>query len=80
MRIGLQVPSFTWPGGTSEIGARLAEIDGVFRLVKPSRLAHQKMHGLAQNLIFDGGAIEPALADHHDMALPYAVRPRPVEA
>ena len=26
MRIGLQVPSFTWPGGTPEIGARLAEI------------------------------------------------------
>jgi len=26
MRIGLQVPSFTWPGGTAEIGARLAEI------------------------------------------------------
>ncbi len=26
MRIGLQVPSFTWPGGAPEIGARLAEI------------------------------------------------------
>jgi F420-dependent oxidoreductase-like protein len=26
MRIGLQIPSFTWPGGTSEIGARLAQI------------------------------------------------------
>jgi alkanesulfonate monooxygenase SsuD/methylene tetrahydromethanopterin reductase-like flavin-dependent oxidoreductase (luciferase family) len=26
MRIGLQVPSFTWPGGTAEIGTRLAEI------------------------------------------------------
>jgi F420-dependent oxidoreductase-like protein len=26
MRIGLQVPSFTWPGGPAEIGARLAEI------------------------------------------------------
>jgi F420-dependent oxidoreductase-like protein len=26
MRIGLQVPSFTWPGGPPEIGARLAEI------------------------------------------------------
>jgi F420-dependent oxidoreductase-like protein len=26
MRVGLQVPSFTWPGGTAEIGARLAEI------------------------------------------------------
>lgn len=26
MRIGLQVPSFTWPGGTEEIGPRLAEI------------------------------------------------------
>src|SRR5205085_7858113 len=26
MRIGLQVPSFTWPGGTAEIGARLAQI------------------------------------------------------
>jgi F420-dependent oxidoreductase-like protein len=26
MRIGLQVPSFTWPGGTAEIGARLADI------------------------------------------------------
>ncbi|HEX9374591.1 MAG TPA: LLM class F420-dependent oxidoreductase [Roseiflexaceae bacterium] len=26
MRIGLQIPSFTWPGGTPEIGARLAEI------------------------------------------------------
>ena len=26
MRIGLQVPSFTWPGGTGEIAARFAEI------------------------------------------------------
>jgi F420-dependent oxidoreductase-like protein len=26
MRIGLQVPSFTWPGGPAEIGARLAQI------------------------------------------------------
>jgi alkanesulfonate monooxygenase SsuD/methylene tetrahydromethanopterin reductase-like flavin-dependent oxidoreductase (luciferase family) len=26
MRIGLQIPSFTWPGGPEEIGARLAEI------------------------------------------------------
>src|ERR1041385_2909798 len=26
MRIGLQVPSFTWPGGTAEIGTRLADI------------------------------------------------------
>lgn len=26
MRIGLQIPIFTWPGGTPEIGARLAEI------------------------------------------------------
>ena len=26
MRIGLQVPSFTWPGGAAEIGARFAEI------------------------------------------------------
>jgi F420-dependent oxidoreductase-like protein len=26
MRIGLQVPNFTWPGGPEEIGARLAEI------------------------------------------------------
>lgn len=26
MRIGLQVPSFTWPGGAGEIGARFAEI------------------------------------------------------
>lgn len=26
MRIGLQVPRFTWPGGAEEIGARLAEI------------------------------------------------------
>ncbi len=26
MRIGLQVPSFTWPGGAPEIGARFAEI------------------------------------------------------
>lgn len=26
MKIGLQIPSFTWPGGTNEIGARLAEI------------------------------------------------------
>ena len=67
-------------GQEHEVGARLAEIDGGFRLVQSSRLAHQEMHGLAQNLIFDGGAIEPALADHHDMTLPYAVRPRPVEA
>ena len=66
-------------GEKDEVGARLAEIDGVFRLVKSSRLAHQEMHGLAQNVGFDGGAIEPALADHHDMALPYAVRPGPVE-
>jgi len=26
MRIGLQVPRFTWPGGPAQIGARLAEI------------------------------------------------------
>src|SRR5262249_57044479 len=26
MRIGLQIPSFSWPGGAAEIGARLAEI------------------------------------------------------
>src|ERR671938_234652 len=26
MRIGLQVPSFTWPGGEAAIGARLAEV------------------------------------------------------
>jgi F420-dependent oxidoreductase-like protein len=26
MRIGLQVPSFSWPGGAGEIGGRLAEI------------------------------------------------------
>src|SRR3954447_16754378 len=26
MRIGLQIPSFTWPGGTAEIGQRLADI------------------------------------------------------
>ena len=26
MRIGLQVPSFTWPGGAGEIGAKFAEI------------------------------------------------------
>ncbi len=26
MRIGLQLPSFTWPGGPAEIGSRLAEI------------------------------------------------------
>ena len=66
-------------GQEHEVGARLAEIDGGFRLVQSSRLAHQEMHGLAQNLIFDRGAIEPALADHHDMALPYAIRPGTVE-
>lgn len=26
MKIGLQIPSFNWPGGTAEIGPRLAEI------------------------------------------------------
>src|SRR5437763_13764158 len=26
MRIGLQIPRFTWPGGAAEIGSRLAEI------------------------------------------------------
>ncbi len=26
MRIGLQIPSFTWPGGAAEIGPRLADI------------------------------------------------------
>jgi F420-dependent oxidoreductase-like protein len=26
LRVGLQVPSFTWPGGAEEIGGRLAEI------------------------------------------------------
>src|SRR5258706_15943803 len=26
MRIGLQLPSFSWPGGTAAIGSRLAEI------------------------------------------------------
>lgn len=29
MKIGLQVPRFTWPGGDGEIGARLAEIGRV---------------------------------------------------
>jgi alkanesulfonate monooxygenase SsuD/methylene tetrahydromethanopterin reductase-like flavin-dependent oxidoreductase (luciferase family) len=26
MRIGLQIPRFTWPGGGAELGARLATI------------------------------------------------------
>ena len=26
MKIGLQVPSFTWPGGAGEIGAKFGEI------------------------------------------------------
>jgi alkanesulfonate monooxygenase SsuD/methylene tetrahydromethanopterin reductase-like flavin-dependent oxidoreductase (luciferase family) len=26
MRIGLQIPVFTWPGGPAQIGSRLAEI------------------------------------------------------
>jgi len=26
MRIGLQIPGFTWPGGSTELGARLAQI------------------------------------------------------
>ena len=26
MKLGLQVPSFTWPGGAAEIGPTLAEI------------------------------------------------------
>ncbi len=26
MRVGLQVPSFTWPGGDAEIGSRFATI------------------------------------------------------
>ena len=26
MRIGLQIPSFTWPGGASTIRTKLAEI------------------------------------------------------
>ena len=26
MRVGLQVPSFTWPGGTGAIGPKLADI------------------------------------------------------
>ena len=26
MKIGLQIPSFTWPGGPAEIAAKLAEI------------------------------------------------------
>jgi hypothetical protein len=26
VRIGLQIPSFTWPGGDEEIGPKLAEI------------------------------------------------------
>lgn len=29
MKIGLQIPSFTWPGGDAEIGPRLAEIGAV---------------------------------------------------
>src|SRR5262245_62983115 len=66
-------------GKKHEVGRRMAEIDGGLRLVKPSRLARQEMHGLAQNLIFNGGAVETALADHHDMALAYAIRPGPVE-
>jgi F420-dependent oxidoreductase-like protein len=28
MKIGLQVPNFTWPGGPAEIGSKLAEIAG----------------------------------------------------
>lgn len=28
MKIGLQIPSFTWPGGTSEIAGKLAKIAG----------------------------------------------------
>src|SRR5262245_5160773 len=66
-------------GKKYEVGGRMAEIDGGLRLVKPSRLALQEMHGLAQNLIFNGGAVETALADHHDMAFAYAIRPGPVE-
>ena len=26
MRIGLQIPRFTWPGGAADIGPRLAQI------------------------------------------------------
>ena len=26
MRVGLQVPNFTWPGGPTGIGSKLAEI------------------------------------------------------
>jgi len=26
MKIGLQIPSFTWPGGPPALGAKLAEI------------------------------------------------------
>lgn len=26
MKVGLQIPSFTWPGGTAELGARLGQI------------------------------------------------------
>ena len=32
MKIGLQVPSFTWPGGAAEIGPRLAEV-GIQHLI-----------------------------------------------
>ena len=26
MKIGLQIPSFTWPGGAAQIAAKLAQI------------------------------------------------------
>jgi alkanesulfonate monooxygenase SsuD/methylene tetrahydromethanopterin reductase-like flavin-dependent oxidoreductase (luciferase family) len=26
MKIGLQIPSFTWPGGPAQMGAKLAQI------------------------------------------------------
>src|SRR6516225_975189 len=39
------------------------------------------MHGLAQDVPLDGGAVEAALADHYDMTLPRsAVRPRAIKA
>jgi len=26
LKLGLQIPSFTWPGGTAEIGSTLARV------------------------------------------------------
>lgn len=68
MRIGLQVPSFTWPGGTAEIGARLAEIGrtaddaGFYSLWVMDHFFQIGMVGPPENAMLEGYAALSYLA------------------